>query len=64
VKLVTQANIVKSKVRLLCAKIDQAKEGLINRDVFFDLLELHKIILTSKEKANLESQFLRKGSKM
>ena len=43
-----KANNVKTKLKSLLKKVDSDKSGFVQYDVFFPMLELHKVDLTSK----------------
>ena len=50
-----QSNNVKSKLKSLFKNIDSDKTGCVKTDVFFQLLELHKISLSEEAKKYLAS---------
>ena len=43
-----KANSVKTKLKSLLKKVDAEKSGFVAYDVFFPMLELHKVELTAK----------------
>ena len=49
-----KANNVKNKIKSLLKKVDTDKSGFVQWDVFFPMLELHKVELTAKALAWLK----------
>ena len=52
-----KANHVKKKLKSLFKNVDTEKTGLVKHEVFFELLELHKVRLNEKAKAYLIKNF-------
>ena len=52
-----QANTVKNKLKLLIKNVDADKTGFVKHDVFFELLELHKVDLSKPAIAYLKQNF-------
>ena len=47
------ANQVKLKIKKLIAKIDSKSQGVVNRRVFFDILDLHEVRIAGSDKKQL-----------
>ena len=52
-----KANNVKTKLKGLLKKVDNDKTGYVQYDVFFQLLELHKVDVDSKAIAFLKKNY-------
>ena len=54
VEVQLQANHVKKQLRGLFKKVDQDREQVIPADIFYQLIELHQVNLSSEAKAALK----------
>lgn len=53
VQRVQKANKVKSRIKKICGQMDDLKTGLLDPDVFFQVLKLNKIDLSEQDKTFL-----------
>lgn len=53
VQRVQKANKVKSRLKKICGQMDDLKTGLLDPDVFFQVLKLNKIDLSEQDKTFL-----------
>ena len=52
-----KSNETKTKLRKLCKGIDSEKSGMLAYEVFFDLLSLHKILLSNSAISILKKNY-------
>lgn len=56
VQRVQKANKVKSRIKKICGQMDDLKTGLLDPDVFFQVLKLNKIDLSEQDKTFLREK--------
>lgn len=56
VQRVQKANKVKSWIKKICGQMDDLKTGLLDPDVFFQVLKLNKIDLSEQDKTFLREK--------
>jgi len=57
VNIKLETNQIKANLKSLLRNVDQDKSGKIKTEVFFQMLALHKIELSSKDRAYLSKLF-------
>lgn len=52
-----QSNATKKKLRGLLKAVDNDKSGMVKHDVFFELLDLHKVSLSNEARNYLKKNY-------